>query len=564
MHWVVLRRFFQFNFNLAAECIDMLLPAKLPWAITDMRAKAMKSLQSALTGVGIVAPLAIVIVSSSAAASEPRKATERLLLNEPGEITTVVDAFDDGDPFDLNITLGYQHTWKFGKVLRETYLDQGKLSSGGYMADTMNVAKHTGSTSRLNTRVDIGLYKDLALYLRMPIILSDSNKLESLDGSGDNQGFILQGIGNEQLFSLPFESPKRSGIEYLAVGLDVNIMNQTRDSSKPTWLFGIEGRFNISEPMHACGTESGLNQPGDQVRCAHPSDVNRNGVAEDYSHTDTSGQVHQLEGNKSGSRKAGVSRGTTGLEVHTYVSRRIKYIEPYGGLRALFEFPVSSSDFGHTNVKGSPVNNLPMEGWVTLGVQFIPWENREKFHRLTFDLRGEAAYRSEGRDYSPLFDALGGSDALSMRRPNYAKYRENLNRDTQYMSRSVVDTSSQRVYVTGLADVQAHGKMRGMGGVTWQAGEFVKFQLGLSYTFEQGHMLTMDQPCNAAYKGDVTQSGPCRTLRVTTDGGQTNYHFTATGIPNPNYRPAVNMVGRRFKYDDAGTVDLWFNGIVMF
>ena len=44
-----------------------------------------------------------------------------------------------------------------------------------------------------------------------------------------------------------------------------------------------------------------------------------------------------LEGN-GGNRDAGVSRGTTALELHTFLSKRIKYIEPYGGFRALFEF----------------------------------------------------------------------------------------------------------------------------------------------------------------------------------------------------------------------------------
>ena len=54
-----------------------------------------------------------------------------------------------------------------------------------------------------------------------------------------------------------------------------------------------------------------LNQRGTQVSCADPSDYNRNGVANDASGTDG----FPLEGNFSGSRKAGVSRGTTGLEL---------------------------------------------------------------------------------------------------------------------------------------------------------------------------------------------------------------------------------------------------------
>ncbi len=92
----------------------------------------------------------------------------------------------------------------------------------------------------------MGLYKDVALIFRLPIVLSHSQKLSTLDGSGAQQALALEGLPGEQLFRLPFESPTRSGIEYLAVGLDVAVMNQARDSSKPTWVMGIEGRFDVS------------------------------------------------------------------------------------------------------------------------------------------------------------------------------------------------------------------------------------------------------------------------------------------------------------------------------
>lgn len=511
-------------------------------------------------GCGLLGALAMFSLVSPAKADEPYKATERPVLNEPGEVTAVVDAFDGEDPFDLHISLGYQHTWKTGNILRETSINQGSLSTGGYTADTMNVAKFSGSTSRLNTRVDAGLYKDLALYLRMPIILNDSSKLEGLDGSDKVQNAVLAGAPGEQLFRLPFESPSRSGIEYLAVGVDVNIMNQARDNTKPTWLFGLEGRFNVSEPRHACGMGTSLNQQNTQIECADPSDVNRNGVAGDFAYTDRYGQTYQLEGTQGGERKPGVSRGTTGLEIHTIVSRRIKYVEPYGGFRALFEFPVGDSDYGQTDLEGSLVNHPPLEGWMIMGVQVIPWENREQFQRVTFDARVEGAYRSEGRDYSELFDALGSSDALSMRRPNYSSYQRNPDPTTSAAYPSVVNPSSQKVYFTGLTDVQAHGKFRGSGSVTWQAGEYVKFQLGVGYMYVQPHFITMDQPCNPEFKNDVAKAGPCRNVSRVGDTST----FSATGIPNPNYRPAINHVGRRFKVDDVSVVDLWLNGIVMF
>lgn len=535
-----------------------------------MCAKAMKTPLIARTSCGFLGALALLLIGTPAQADEPTKATEPRVLEEPGEVTTVVDAFDGDDPFDLHITLGYQHTWKSANIRRETSIDQPGLSTGGYTADTMNVAAYNESTSRLNTRVDVGLYHDIALYLRMPIILSNSRELKGLDGSDKMQSVVLAGGAGEQLFRLPFSSPKRSGIEYLAVGLDADIFNQARDATKPTWLVGIEGRFNVSEPMHACSdSTAGLNASGPQVKCAYPSDVNRNGRSDGdaVTWTDEAGQAHttQLEGNQSGERKPGVSRGVTGLELHTIVSRRVKYIEPYGGFRALFEFPTSKSDYGMTDLEGSLVNHPPLEGWMIMGMQIIPWENREQFQRLTFDIRTQGSYRSEGRDYSELFDALGSSDAPSIRRPNYASYQRNSspitgNSSSPNYSPSVVDLSSQKVYFTGLTDVQAHGTFSASGSATWQAGEYVKFQLGAGYTYVQGHFITMDQPCNPDLKNDNARSGPCQNIS-SSSAGKT---YSSTGIPNPNYRPTINHVGRRFKVDDVSVIDLWVNGVVMF
>ena len=185
---------------------------------------------------------------------------------EPSEITQVVDAFDEDNPFDVRLSLGYQNSWKSADIRRETSIVQPGLSSGGFVQSNLNVARYRETTSRLNTRADIGLYHDIALVVRMPVILSNERELSGLSGSEGQQAIVLQGAPGEQLFQLPFQSPKRSGIEYLALGLDAAIMNQARDLTKPTWVVGVEGRFNVSEPMHACNERpTALNTLGNQV-----------------------------------------------------------------------------------------------------------------------------------------------------------------------------------------------------------------------------------------------------------------------------------------------------------
>src|SRR5690606_348368 len=105
---------------------------------------------------------------------------------------------------------------------------------------------------------------------------------------------------------------------------------------------------------------------------------------------------------------------------HAYVSRRIKYIEPYTGVSALFEFQGKNTAYGPFNLEGSLVNHPPIRGTVIAGLTVIPWEQPENYRRISIDFRAQGTYVSEGRDYSELFDALGSSDARSLRNPNFS------------------------------------------------------------------------------------------------------------------------------------------------
>jgi hypothetical protein len=189
------------------------------------------------------------------------------------------------------------------------------------------------------------------------------------------------------------------------------------------------------------------------------------------------------------------------------------------------------------------------------GLEVVPWEVKEKFQRISFDFRFKGTYVSEGRDYSELFDALGSSSAPSLRAPHYAAYQANPDFDPNDPDSpsSVVDPNSQKVYVTGLTDVQQHGDYLLSTEFSWQAGEFIKFNLGAGYRIIQSHMITFDQPCNPDFDGDAGQAGPCQG-----DSGSTS------GQPNPNYRRVINAPGRRFRVDTSTGLSAWLNASVMF
>lgn len=461
--------------------------------------------------------------ADNAFADEPVAAKAPRLLRETGENTTVIDAFDKDDPFDANLLLTLRQTWKSANIRRESVINQPGLATGNFTAQNENIAAYSQSTTVLEIGGDIGIFRDLALSLRLPLILADSRELTDLDGSSRNPQ-RMQDPSGQQLFSVPFKSPTRSGVDYFSVALNYAIFNQTRDASKPNWVVGAEGRFAVGNRLHACNDNA-------TIKCPDPA-------------------------NPSGpSRDPGISRGMHSIIVNTVFSRRFGYVEPYTGFRFLADLPQSNSDFGATkDFKGTLLNRPPLIGTFTVGTEVIPWENREAFQRIALDFKARGSYHSPGRDYSELFDALGSSSAASLRSANPGAYMAG----PEGGFTSVADPNAAKVYFTGITDQQAFGSFGASTSVTWQAGEYVKFTGGLGLTYVQSHIITAADACNPDFKNNAGASGPCRTGAQSLGGG------SSTGIPNPNHRPVIDLPGRRFSVDDTTLVDLWLSGIVMF
>src|SRR6478735_6349615 len=86
---------------------------------------------------------AIVVMSGDwARAEEPVAAKEPRLLEETGENTTVIDAFDTFDAFDANLSIGFWQQWKSANIRRETALQQNGLATGGFTPANENVAAY--------------------------------------------------------------------------------------------------------------------------------------------------------------------------------------------------------------------------------------------------------------------------------------------------------------------------------------------------------------------------------------------------------------------------------------
>src|SRR4051812_20936002 len=103
------------------------MPKAAPLASARMRAN--RDAVGRWSKRAMLAALAVATYATSASlrearADEPVAASEPRLMSESGEATTVIDAFDKDDPFDLNLTLGFTQRWKSANIRRETSLNQ--------------------------------------------------------------------------------------------------------------------------------------------------------------------------------------------------------------------------------------------------------------------------------------------------------------------------------------------------------------------------------------------------------------------------------------------------------
>lgn len=498
----------------------------------------------------------------SAHADEPLKPTEPTLMSEPGEVVDVVDAFDTekGDPFDLNLSLGFHQTWESGKIRREGNLgpDGKEALTAGFVTNVENIATYKHTVSTLNMRADVGIYKDLALFLRLPLILADDRSLDDLDGSKNavnaKFGRASDPATGDPFFSLPFKSPTRSGIDYIAAGLRWSVFNHTRDITKPTWTWEVEGRFGVGEPLHACNAnpETVPNAAGGTAGQKYPECP---GLTSDPDERPINGPDGRWYRNpKLAGRSPGISRGTNAIRVGTLFSNRFRYVEPYGGFWFMAEWQKSGTDIGnYGDIEGIITNRPPLRGGLTGGLMVHPWENREQYQRFTIDLRFNGQYVSQGRDYTPLFDALGSSNASSLVAPNPAEYRAGPI-DPATGNVTSIGNYNKPFAFTGVTDVEAHGIFGGSVGFIVQAAQYVRFNLGGGLNYVQSHLVSASDACNPDFTPSPGSAGRCRS------GGT----GTVTGAPNPNHRPAIDLPGRRFRVSETFIWDAWISGTVMF
>jgi hypothetical protein len=426
-----------------------------------------------------------------------------------GEFTDVIDAADqryNGDPFDLTLRVGYETVLRKGDIRRESFVadDVHEWDYYGYV----NAAEFKQIQHILNLELDIGIFHDISLRTRLPIIMSDQRELK---GNGGFDWSDSTGDGEaDELFATSFKSPERSGIDYLAVGLWWGILDQGRDDTKPNWTIYIEGRFAV----------------GDELVAACKS-------SDDDCFVENTGDGDPVYA----PTKGGISRGVHEIAGGFRLSRRYKIVEPYFGLEALIGFSKGGANFFiDENSVGQLNTRPPAVGTLDMGLEFIPWDVPAKGRRLVIGLGTGGKYHSEGREFTPLFDALGTSPYFKGQ--SYVDFNGDGINNGGEEERAVRDD-----VWTGMTDVENYATMFGKLFVAVEPAKYVKFRVGTTLAHETEHF--------------ITKTDQCPSDQVLSDG-------SGCAVYNWGHRPELDKPGNRFRAEKTFVWDFFVDATAQF
>lgn len=311
------------------------------------------------------------------------------------DITRIASSFEDDDPFDLFIDVGFERTQTRAKIIREQLIPEGV--EGVSRIDATEVW-YKGVDARLNLDLAFGLYRDLEFSFRLPLVFQQNERWDFTSAASETNSTItnncLRADGTADaaclndpnlsipLFGVPQES-FRGGLGNVHFGLKYAFFNQEKDATKPTWIVGLDYEAPTAK------------QRDPNVDTTDPD--NRGNVGD---------RVHKYQ-------------------IFTAFSRRLGVAEPY--FKAHYTIPVrgpgiySNCDLRNTERAnlGAPDNcatgpwtrkelgiKAPTVAGMLFGLELVPFEKREKNQRFTLDLRAIGNYVGSGRYYNELSQAL--------------------------------------------------------------------------------------------------------------------------------------------------------------
>ncbi len=432
---------------------------------------------------------------------------------DAGPYSEVASALDEGDSFDLTLSLEYGFDIKRGAIKREGvgFMGTGENDPVPLLKDLV----FEGSRHTLTPKLELGVFTDLSLSAALPIVISDSRTLK-LDQRADpclfpadtndptcidrtNSTTILDGILPDSGFDADdpggpgftsgetiFRSPGRAGLDQVHLGLTWAPMNQQRDDTKPTWKIGAEARIGIGKPM--------------RLDPVSPSSENS------------------------------VGRGLHEVKVWTSIAKRVGWAEPFVEIWWMAPFAIQNDSVFQDLGYGMNRVAAQQNAGTRFGFEAIAWEKPEDKQRVALSATTHLAAHFEGRAYSEMWEVF--------------QYAGIAGSDGPLELDSDPTTDGQQVLGhPGVTNIENYIRWGGQLGVQAALGENVHFGGNFQILGTQAHVISFD---------DAGVDLPtCSATTITNCELESNNLVNpGTEEVNPAHVPLINLVGQRYIVDE--------------
>jgi hypothetical protein len=378
------------------------------------------------------------------------------------------------------------------------------------------------STHEIIPTLELGIFRDLWLSARMPVILHDTRSLSfdqratpcTFPGGGatptcvnkDNSSTILDGLLPETGFdandpngpgftsgSTIFEGPARRGTTQLHLGVGFAPMNQKRDPSKPTWKLGAEVRLPIGATK----------------------------------------RLNRFEPDKSNA----VSEGVTHIHLWTSMAKHMGWAEPY--VDFWWQAPLtvkSDAPLAPLEQKfGVSSENPQQSAGAGFGVDATLWSRPEDNVRVGLDFNTRLTAFFEGRGYSDMWEVF-----------QYAGNPSDPNAPL-VLDREPTVSGVQAMAHPGVTNIENFMTLDTQLQLTAQSGDKIRFSAGVGFQFEQSHLIS--------YANAGTDLPQCGGAVVINCENNDNVLVDAnTEEVNPLHAPTIDLAGHRFRVAQGRTL----------
>jgi hypothetical protein len=369
-----------------------------------------------------------------------------------GERRVVSGVTGPGDFPDVRLGISWLREDRKATVSRE----RADQSTGGEVGRSADLV-HRQIRQVIRLGAEVGLFRDLSLFVEAPLVLADDRWLH-FDGGVDSgsstllRDGILPGAGtdshgldakHQRPFVAPddsvFRGPTRRGLEYLAIGLQHAIMNQRHDPTRPTWVVRLEPRLALGKAM--------------AFDPARPDD------------------------NKA------VNPGYHQLLLSTFFARREGRAQPHLG--GFYSLPraTSGSAYGRFPLGSKGYGGPQHRAGAEAGLTYEAFARPQSGHRVLLEIAASAEVRFFGLARSELWEPLSGPSTCPAM-PASCRAQGNVEVDVD------LDGDGQPDPYPGIVRSPGYGLFGGRLGLALELARLVRLTAGFAMTAEQDRFLT--------------------------------------------------------------------------